>query len=217
MFGLRCDLLLLIGGFEWFTGGGWAMWPLLALSIISWYIIIERAVFFATQVNRVDRDLDDVLRGGARLPERLEGELPPYLARALKDGRLVLERAELAIQHEMLRAARSINTLDTISQVAPMLGLLGTVTGMVSVFHTVAAMQGSASPSNLAGGIGQALIATVGGLLVAIPAYMSYRIFRSRLLHWENRLQTVVGDAQQIIAEGAVQVEGRSPAVAKER
>lgn len=209
--------MLLTGGIEWFKSGGWAMWPLLALSIISWYIIIERVVFFATQVSRAERDLNDVLRGGARLPERLDGELPPYLARALKEGSLDTERAELAIQHEMLRAARSVNTLDTISQVAPMLGLLGTVTGMVSVFHTVAALQGSASPSNLAGGIGEALIATVGGLLVAIPAYMFYRIFRSRLLQWENRLQTVVGDAQQIIAEGPVRVAGRSSAVAEER
>jgi biopolymer transport protein ExbB len=207
----------LIGGFEWFTGGGWAMWPLLALSIASWYIIIERAVFFATQVKRIDRDLNDVLRGGARLPERLDGELPPYLARALKEGHMVIERAELAIQHEMLRAAHSVNTLDTISQVAPMLGLLGTVTGMVSVFHTVAAMHGAAGPSELSGGIGEALIATVGGLLVAIPAYMSYRVYRSRLLHWENRLQTVVDDAQQIIAEGPARPLGRSAAAVEER
>lgn len=196
-------MLLLIGGLEWFTGGGWAMWPLLVLSIVSWFVIIERAVFFATHVKRVNNDLNDVLRGGALLPERLDGELPPLLARSLKEGHLNLSRAELAVQHEMLRAAHTVNALDTISQVSPMLGLLGTVTGMVRVFTTVAVMHGAASPSDLAGGIGEALIATVAGLCVAIPAYIAYRNYRSRLLHWENQLQTVVDDTQQLLERKA--------------
>ncbi len=196
-------LLLLLGGFEWFSRGGWAMWPLLLLSVVSWFIIIERAVFFATQVKRVNNDLNDVLRGGALLPERLEGELAPLLARALKDGQLNPARAELAVQHELLRAAHTINALDTISQVSPMMGLLGTVIGMVHVFQTVAYMHGAASPSDLAGGIGEALITTVGGLVVAIPAYIAYRNYRSRLLHWENQLQTVVDDTVQLIERNA--------------
>lgn len=212
-------MLLLIGGLEWFTRGGWAMWPLLLLSVVSWFVIIERAYFFATQIKRVDRDLNEVLRGGALLPERLEGELPPLLARSLKEGQLNQSRVELAIQHELLRAAHTVNALDTISQVSPMMGLLGTVTGMVRVFHTVAYLHGAASPSDLAGGIGEALITTVGGLIVAIPAYIAYRNYRSRLLHWENHLQTVVDDAVQILADDPGRIHARTPVagVAEER
>jgi biopolymer transport protein ExbB len=193
------------------------MWPLLLLSVVSWFIIIERAVFFATQVKRVNNDLNDVLRGGALLPERLDGELPPLLARALKEGQLNLARAELAVQHELLRAAHSINLLDTIGQVSPMMGLLGTVTGMVRVFHTVAYMHGAASPSDLAGGIGEALITTVGGLVVAIPAYIAYRTYRSRLLHWENQLQTVVDDTQQLLDRNAGTAPLRTAVAAEQR
>jgi biopolymer transport protein ExbB len=203
-------VLLLIGGFEWFTLGGWAMWPLLLISIFSLFVIIERAAYFGTHLKRLDRDLDSVLRGGALLPERLEGELPPLLARGLKEGRINQGRAELAIEHELLRGARLVNSLDTVSQVGPMLGLLGTVTGMVRVFQTVAALQGAANPSDLAGGIWEALLTTVFGLLVGIPAFIAYRFFRSRLLHWESHLRTVVDDVQEVLAEE--QARGSRPA-----
>jgi biopolymer transport protein ExbB len=210
-------LFLLVGGFEWFSKGGWAMYPLLALSVWSLFVILNRAVYFATQQRALNRDLDSVARGISLLPERLNGELAPLLARGMKDGRLNTGRADLAIEHELLDAARLVPSLDTVAQVAPMFGLLGTVTGMVQVFQSIAAQQGAVNPSTLAAGIWQALLTTVFGLIIGIPAYMTYRYFRTRLTEWEAHLRTVVDDVSQIIAQGGVRerpaVEGHPEAL----
>ncbi|MCH7471990.1 MotA/TolQ/ExbB proton channel family protein [bacterium] len=191
-------MILLIGGIEWFTKGGWAMYPLLALSIYSLYVILNRAFFFAQYVRRVDGDLENVLRGTSLLPERLEGVLGPLLARGLRERRLDDKRAQLAAEHELLEGARWLNSLETVFLVAPMLGLTGTVTGMVRTFQQVAHLKGQVNPSVLAGGIWEALLTTAFGLVVAIPALIAYRYFRSRLLRWENHLRTVVDDALQM-------------------
>ena len=195
-------MLLLIGGVEWFTKGGWAMYPLALLSVYMMFVIINRGAYFATNLQRVNRELENILRGMSLLPERLEGELAPLLARGIKEGGLNKQRAELAVEHELLGATRFLNSLDTVAMVAPMFGLLGTVTGMVETFQKVAEMQGSVNPSVLAGGIWEALLTTAFGLLVAIPALAGFRYFRSRLIRWENHLYTVVDDAVQLAQEG---------------
>lgn len=194
-------MLLLIGGVEWFTRGGWAMWPLALLSIYMVFVIINRSAHFAAVLPRVNRELENILRGTSLLPERLEGELAPLLARGVREGQVDRGRAELAIEHEMLGATRFLNSLDTVAMVAPMLGLLGTVSGMVSTFQQVSNLQGQVNPSVLAGGIWEALLTTAFGLIVAIPALAGYRYFRSRLLRWENHLYTVVDDCAQLARE----------------
>jgi len=194
-------MLLLIGGVEWFTKGGWAMYPLILLSVYSLFVIFNRATFFAWHVRRVDRELENVLRGTSLLPERLEGELAPLLARGMKAQQLDVKRAELAIEHELLNGARFLNSLDTVAMVSPMLGLLGTVSGMVGAFQTVADYQGAVNPSLLAGDIWEALLTTAVGLIVAIPAIIAYRYYRSRLVRWENHLRTMTEDAAHLATE----------------
>lgn len=195
--------MLLIAGFDWFAKGGWAMYPLVLLSVYTLFVIFNRAHFFATRIRRTDSELDSVLRGTSLLPDRLEGVLAPLLARGIKDGQFEPGRASLAVEHELLEATRYLNSLDTVAIVAPMLGLLGTVSGMVSTFQTVAELQGAVNPSVLAGGIWEALLTTAFGLLVAIPAIIGFRYFRSRLIRWENHLHTVVDDAGLLAGEGA--------------
>jgi len=195
--------LLLLAGVDWFTKGGWAMFPLALMSIYTLYVILNRGVFFATKLRRTDGELDSVLRGTSLLPDRLEGVLAPLLARGIKDGEFDTGRANLAVEHELLEATRYLNSLDTVAIVAPMFGLLGTVTGMISTFQTVADLQGAVNPSVLAGGIWEALLTTAFGLLVAIPAIAGFRYFRSRLIRWENHLRTVVDDAGLLALEGA--------------
>lgn len=194
-------MLLLIGGMDWFSKGGWVMYPLALLSVYAVFVILNRAVFFGVHHRRLDRELENVLRGTSLLPERLEGELAPLLARGVKQGHLDLKRAELAVEHELLEGARWLNSLDTVAMVAPMLGLLGTVIGMVGAFQKVSDYQGAVNPSILAGDIWEALLTTAFGLLVAIPALIGYRYFKSRLLRWENRLRTMVDDAGQLADE----------------
>lgn len=194
-------MIAIIGGIDWFVKGGWAMYPLLLLSVYALFVIFNRAAFFMVHVKQTDRELENVLRGTSLLPERLEGELAPLLARGLKEQKLDLKRAELSIEHELLEGTRYLNSLDTVAMVAPMLGLLGTVSGMVATFQKVAELQGQVNPSVLAGGIWEALLTTAFGLVVAIPALMCYRYFKSRLIRWENHLRTVAEDAGQLARE----------------
>ena len=85
-----------------------------------------------------------------------------------------IEEAGRAVVHEL---ERFINTLGTIAAITPLLGLLGTVVGMISVFTTITTV-GVGNPTELAGGISQALVTTAAGLVVAIPSLIFYRYFR---------------------------------------
>ena len=201
--------ILLIGGFEWFQRGGWAMYPLLLLSVWSLYVILSRAAYFMTTHKRLERDLDAVSRGMASLPERMEGELAPLLARAVKSGQLDVTRAEVAAEHELRAASQGVSSLDTIAQIAPMFGLIGTVSGMIHIFFKVSGAQGGIDVALLSKGISEALVATWCGLAVAIPAFVAYRAFRGRLLNIENDLYTIVDDMRHV-------VESREPRVVEE-
>ena len=79
------------------------------------------------------------------------------------------------------RLYRKTEVLNVIGSIAPMLGLLGTVVGMIEAFNTIAARQGMARPEELAGGIGQALITTLQGLFVAIPTMVAFSFFRNKI------------------------------------
>jgi len=205
-------LLMLIGGAEWFTNGGWAMYPLALLSIYTLFALVNRSLFFANRIPKVDDDLENILRGTSLPPDRIEGELAPLLAWSVKQRRLDRGRSELAAERELLEATRFLNSLDTVAMVAPMLGLLGTVSGMVATFQTVAENTQAVNPSALAGGIWEALLTTAFGLIVAIPALAGFRYFRSRLIRWENHLHTVIDDAATVVAEVVAVQEDKAAA-----
>jgi biopolymer transport protein ExbB len=91
-----------------------------------------------------------------------------------------MERLEDAGRHVVYELERYINTLGTIASVSPLLGLLGTVTGIIRSFNAIQA-GGMGDPRALSGGIAEALIATVAGLCVAIPSLIAYRYLRGRV------------------------------------
>ena len=95
---------------------------------------------------------------------------------------------EEAGEEETSRLYRKTEVLGVIGAIAPMLGLTGTVLGMITAFNTIAARGGMARPDELAGGIGQALITTLMGLVVAIPAMIAFAYFR-------NRIDSIVSEA----------------------
>jgi biopolymer transport protein ExbB len=100
----------------------------------------------------------------------------------LDGGWSAVEKAlEDATAEQSARLFRKIEYLSVIGNIAPMVGLLGTVTGMIFAFQRVASTQGSAGAAELAEGIYQALVTTVGGLLVAIPCLGAFAIFRNRV------------------------------------
>jgi biopolymer transport protein ExbB len=118
---------------------------------------------------------------------RRNSPLGEILAAALdmrfRPREMIKERIEDVGRHVMHQLERFMNTLGTIASVSPLLGLLGTVFGMIQMFLKILTT-GVGDVNQLAGGIGQALISTAGGLCVAIPAVMFHRYFRGRIAEY---------------------------------
>jgi biopolymer transport protein ExbB len=178
--------------FELIKTGGWAMWPLMLSSVAALAIIGER--FWSLQRKYVCppnlvAQVQQWLAGNQLDPSRIElvRESSP-LGRVLAAGlinrnrdRVILKEAiEDAGRHTAPELERYLRTLGTIAAIAPFLGLLGTVLGMIEMFSGIGT-RGVGDPSIVAGGISQALIATATGLAVAIPSVIFYRYFRGRV------------------------------------
>lgn len=174
---------------ELLLAGGWVMWPILLISALTVAIVLERfwtlrrsAVLppgLGEEVRRwaQSRKLDpahlQVLRANSPLGELLAAALEVRM----RPREVIKERVEDVGRHVVHRLERFLNPLGTIAGVAPLLGLLGTVTGMIRMFLNILEF-GVGDAGRLAGGIGEALVSTAAGLVVAIPALMFYRYFR---------------------------------------
>ena len=180
---------------EIILAGGWLMVPILLCSTLAVAIIIER---FWT------------LRNSKVLPGGLSGTVEDWAARHELDGRhieqlrresplgriyaaalvnrqrsreVIKEAVEDTGRHVVHDLERFLNTLGTIAGISPLLGLLGTVVGMIKVFSAIM-ISGVGDANVLAGGISQALITTAAGLTVAIPSYFFYRFFRGMVAEY---------------------------------
>jgi biopolymer transport protein ExbB len=172
--------------------GGWAVVPILICSAIAVAIVLER--FWTLRSKAVlPPGLGDEVRSWARsntldtahLQALSDGSpLGELLASALlvrdRPRELIKERIEDTGRHVVHRLEKFLNTLGTIALIGPLLGLLGTVFGLIRMFMEVM-VSGAGDPLKMAGGIGTALICTAAGLVVAIPAYVLHRYFRSRV------------------------------------
>jgi biopolymer transport protein ExbB len=177
---------------EILMAGGWAMLPILISSAIALAIILER--FWSLRRSAViPPGLGDEVREWARSrkidPEHLNllstnSPLGELMAAALsvrnRPREIIKERVEDTGRHVVHRLERFLNTLGTIALIGPLLGLLGTVFGLIKMFFAVM-MSGVGDPMKMAGGIGEALVCTAAGLCVAIPAYVFHRYFRGRV------------------------------------
>ena len=179
---------------ELLIAGGWVMWPLLACSAIAIAIVLERFWSLRRQTVLPD-NLGDEVRAWAtqaRLDPahiqqlRINSPLGELLASALdvrqRPREQIKERVEDVGRHVVHQMERFLNTLGTIAAITPLLGLLGTVFGMIRMFGILT--HGVGDANQLAGGIGEALITTAAGLCVAIPALMFYRYFRGRIAEY---------------------------------
>lgn len=177
---------------ELIKAGGWVMLPIILLAVVAVAIIIER--FWSLRRKDVlppglGQEVRDWARGREVDPRHVDvlrrnSPLGELLATALemrhKPREQIKERVEDVGRHVVHELERFMNMLGTIASVAPLLGLLGTVFGMIQMFLSLLT-KGMGDASQLAGGIGQALISTAGGLLVAIPALLFHRYFRGRI------------------------------------
>jgi biopolymer transport protein ExbB len=172
--------------------GGPFMVPIILCSIIAAGILFERLwtlqrkrVLPQELIKRVN-DLTAQNQVTPKVIEALEKNSPlgRVLAAALanKDrGRaIMMERVEDTGRHVVHELERFLNTLGTIASISPLLGLLGTVSGIINSFKAVM-LGGMGDPRMLAGGISEALVTTAGGLAVAIPAFIAYRYLRGKV------------------------------------
>jgi biopolymer transport protein ExbB len=187
---------------EWFVKGGLLMWPILACSILGLWFLLDRLIYFWLRIPRINSGLAQICRGQGMDGPAL-GRLAPVLQEALKSGQSGADLFELALEQEMIDAERRLAGLSVVAQVAPLLGLLGTVTGMIKVFQQIQGLQGQVNPSLLAGGIWEALITTAAGLFVGIPALVAYFYFYTRAGRWENYLRSAIAQTLRRIAQAS--------------
>lgn len=171
------------------VAGGWLMVPILACSIIAAAIIIERFVNLRRKrvlpagiLERVrqwaaQRELDRQHIEQLQRSSPLGRVLAAALVNRRREREVIKDSVEDTGRHVVHELERFLNTLGTIAGITPLLGLLGTVIGMIEVFSAIM-IHGVGDPNQLAGGISQALITTAAGLTVAIPSYFFYRYFR---------------------------------------
>ena len=177
---------------EIIQAGGWLMLPIIVCSIVAAAIIMERLWTFQ-QKRVLPQDLTaqawQWVKADQLDPEHLQilhqsSPLGQVLAAGLANRDTSREIAKESIEdtgrHVVHELERYLNPLGTIAVVSPLLGLLGTVIGMVKVFAAITA-NGVGNPGTLAGGISEALITTAAGLTVAIPSLIGYRYLRGRV------------------------------------
>ncbi|MEE4380194.1 MAG: MotA/TolQ/ExbB proton channel family protein [Candidatus Competibacteraceae bacterium] len=181
---------------ELFIAGGWLMWPILLCSIVAMTIVVER-LWSLRLVRVLPPNLVKALHHwsqGGKITHRITPDNLTKLAQQSPLGRIVaaallnreqgreivkesVEDSGRQVVHEL---ERFLNTLGTIAAITPLLGLLGTVFGMIQVF-TVISVEGTGNAELLAGGISKALITTATGLTVAIPSLLFHRYFTGRV------------------------------------
>jgi biopolymer transport protein ExbB len=169
--------------------GGWIMVPLALCSIIALAVIVERILWGPRRSRVIPKKLLDevwALINSGRLEEIIglcratDAALARIIISAVKNMNKprneIIEAIEMAGKKESARLERFLGILGTIAAIAPLLGLLGTVFGMIKTF-TVIQIEGVGQSAQLAGGISEALITTATGLTIAIPTLIFYRYF----------------------------------------
>jgi len=219
---------------ELVKAGGWPMVPLLLLGVLALAIVLER--FWSLRRTEVlPPGLGQEVRNWAARGKldpahlatlRANSPLGALLAAALEARNRprdqIRERIEDTGRHLVHRMERFLNALGTIASAGPLLGLLGTVVGMIQMFLGILD-HGIGDVNQLAGGIGKALVCTAAGMIVAIPALMFHRFFKGRIngyvIDMEQEATALLDalDSRPSVASGAGRASPASPAAAPAR
>jgi biopolymer transport protein ExbB len=203
--------------FEIIKSGGWLMWPIIFSSIVAMAIIIER--FWTLQAKKIlppellpqvwtlyrENKLDENVLRRLKTSSPLGCIVASGLANRQQGRDVMKECIEEAGRRVVHDLERFLNTLGTIAVVSPLLGLLGTVFGMIDVFNALV-KHGTGDPAVLAGGISVALITTAAGLTVAIPSLIFHRYFErlvdEYVVHMEAEALKLIDILQGLREEG---------------
>jgi len=211
--------------FEFLKQGGILMVPILVFSCVAFTVFLERA-WALRGPKIVPGEFVDLIRNKVKskqVREALtlcEGNQSTIsvvaasgLRRAGETREVIKEAFEEVGRVEVSHLGRFVEVLGTIAAVSPLLGLLGTVVGMIDVFRTVVAevgeVAGPVNPASLANGIWAALLTTAAGLSVAIPAYLGYRYLLARLDRISLEMEEVSLELLDLLADARVDAEAQ--------
>ncbi len=166
-----------------FVKGGPLMWPILFCSVLALSITIYKTVLFNTLLSHLGRSLNDLLKSK---PERVKNILDALTNRSTE------KEISLVGGRELRSLEKGVGVLSLIAAITPLLGLTGTVLGMIECFRMIAIHNGTADVGCLAGGIWEALITTAAGLLVAIPVEVAYLYLEGQLEEISLRMKGLV-------------------------
>ncbi|MDB6111962.1 MAG: MotA/TolQ/ExbB proton channel [Pedosphaera sp.] len=206
---------------QFFLKGGPIMWPILICAFVAVAVVGERAFWWLReQRKREPQKMEQILgalensdvSAAARISEGSEDPVIRMIHRGLNHVHTSMQGAlQLAAGIELERAGRFLTVMDTLVTLAPLLGLLGTVTGLMRAFLSI----GSAELSVMAvtGGIGEALIATACGLGIAIISLIPYNYFSGRVARLQFELETAATNVEVMVnagkLDGSARPEGR--------
>lgn len=188
-----------------FARGGLVMWPLLVLSVVAVTLILERAWFFLTtnsggrlqRIAEIARALRAGKHGDAKQRSASDTSVYGNAVRRMLDEQVTEAGALDAIEQQRARLERFLPTLSTIITAAPMLGILGTVLGIIRSFDVLAGGRADLDLNVLAGGIAEALITTAAGITVALLTLFPYNAFRAQVDRSLSRLESLAAAALQ--------------------
>ncbi len=205
--------------FEIFLKGGLIIWFILATSILGMAVVIDRVIVirrakinvpaFMIRLRGLIKKND--ISGAVSVCMQEKSPIANIIRKGLKKYKFghnrVKESIENAGKQEVNKLEKGLSILATIAGVAPLLGFLGTVTGMISAFMTIEDLAGSANPSDLAGGIWEALLTTAFGLIVGIPAFAFYNYFVNGVKKLVGDMETVANDVVDTLQDASGEVE----------
>jgi biopolymer transport protein ExbB len=191
----------------YFIEGGWIMWPILVTSLVALGVAFERLVWWSKERRKrepakVEKVYEAIqkgdLKGATGLAQSSEDPVLRVIWNGLNHYYASLEGAlQVAAGTEIERAGRFIVVLDTIVTLAPLLGLLGTVTGLMKAFFKLGSAE--LSESAISGGIAEALIATACGLTIAVVSLIFLNYFAAKVSKLQFEIQTACTNVEVLL------------------
>jgi len=208
--------------FQFFTKGGPVMWPILISALVAVAVIGERTFWWLRENRRRNpQKLEQVLaaleHGDLTTAQTLSENSEDPVIRMIRHGLAhaqtsLLGALQLAAGIELKRAGRFLTVMDTLVTLAPLLGLLGTVTGLMRAFLNIGSAE--LSVSAVTGGIGEALIATACGLGIAIFALIPFNYFSARVTQLQFDLETAATNVEVMVGGGKTPSQTHQPVTA---
>lgn len=161
--------------FDYIEQGGPIMYLLVVVNIIGWAIMLSKLYFLSLEI-----------KTSKATSEKLKSDITGLSV--TKDPSSLIELTKQVVSNHIVKAENGLNTIKIIATISPLLGLLGTVLGVLTAFH-VMSQTGLNNPANFAQGISMALITTVGGMIVAIPHYVGHNYLMGMIDKLESSLE----------------------------